>query len=90
MHPRELFAKNLPMIETIVARKIQRERLMGADAEDFASSVRQRLVENDYAVLRRYAGRASLVTYVAVVVQRVLRDLREQDPGRWSPPADGH
>src|SRR5256885_9925743 len=47
--------------------------LSGADAEDFGSFVKLKLIENDYAALRKFEHRCSFAAYISVVVQRLLR-----------------
>jgi len=41
------------------------------EIEDICAQIMAKIVENDYAVLRRFAGRASLTTYLAVVARRI-------------------
>lgn len=88
MQPRDLFEMNLSMIERVIERVCRAARLAGADAEDFASSARLHLIENDYEVLRRHDHSASLATYLTVVVQRLLINLRNHELGRWRPSAE--
>lgn len=57
--------------------------MFGADAEDFASTARLALIENDYAILRLFVGRSSLSTFLTVVIQRLLLDERTKRTGRW-------
>jgi RNA polymerase sigma factor (sigma-70 family) len=57
--------------------------MFGADAEDFASTVKVALIENDYAILRPFEGRSSLSTFLVVVIQRFLIDERTKRTGRW-------
>ncbi|MDP9191525.1 MAG: sigma-70 family RNA polymerase sigma factor [Acidobacteriota bacterium] len=83
MNPRELFESNLSTIDRIVATVCRRARIRGADAEDFASTVRVGLLENDCAILRKYEGRSSLPAYLTVVISRMLSDERIQSRGRW-------
>jgi len=80
-----LFESNLALIDRVIATVCRRARLRGADAEDFASSVRIALIEDDYAILRKYSGRSSFAAYLAVVVQRLLLDQRTHALGRWHP-----
>ena len=40
--------------------------------EDLCGEVFFRLLENDFAILRRFRGRSSLATYLAVVARRVI------------------
>lgn len=81
----ELFESNLALIDRVIATVCRRARLSGADAEDFASSVRIALIDNDYAILRKYSGRSSFAAYLSVVVQNLLLDQRTHALGRWRP-----
>ncbi|HEX2061123.1 MAG TPA: sigma-70 family RNA polymerase sigma factor [Thermoanaerobaculia bacterium] len=85
MHPSEVLQANLRLIEGIVERVCRRARIYGADADDFASTVKLKLVENDYAVLRNHQGRSSLATYLRIVIERWLADETIRDYGRWHP-----
>jgi RNA polymerase sigma factor for flagellar operon FliA len=85
MNARELFESSLSTIDSVVAAVCRRARLRGADAEDFASTARVHLLDNDCAVLRRYEGRSSLAGYLMVVVSRLLSDERIHALGRWYP-----
>ncbi len=85
MDPRQSFEANLSTIDRIIARVCWRARISGADAEDFASSVKVALLEDDCAILRMHQGRASLATYLAVVIDRMLTDERVRTLGRWDP-----
>lgn len=42
------------------------------DREDLVSEVFLQILDNDYAVLRRFEGRSSLATYLAVIARRVV------------------
>lgn len=86
--PRDVLEANVALVDDIVDGVCRRARLYGADAEDFASCVKLALVENDYAVLRKYEGRASLTTYLTVVVERLLADEWTRRQGRWRPSAE--
>jgi len=88
MSPETLFRSNLALIDRVIDGVCRRARLRDADAEDFASTVRLTLIENDYAILRRWEGRSSLATYLAVVARRILADQRVRDYGRWHASAE--
>lgn len=79
----ELFNANLALIDEVIDFVCRRARLNGADAEDFASVARLALIENDYAVLRKWEGRSSLGGYLTAVLQRLLIDERVRVHGRW-------
>lgn len=81
----ELFGSSLRLIERVARGICRRERLYGADADDFVSAATLSLIDNDYAVLRSYEGRSSLATFLAVVFQRLLFDDRNRNLGRWRP-----
>lgn len=55
----------------------------GEDAEDFASWAKMRLMEDDYAVLRKYRGESELRTYLTVVVTRLFHEHGRDRMGRW-------
>ena len=88
MSPEELFRENLPLIERVIAGICRRSGLRDADAEDFGSIVKLELIENDYAILRGYEGRAPLGAFLAVVVQRMLSREWVRLRGRWHPSAE--
>lgn len=51
------------------------------------SEVHLKLVDDDYAVLRRFEGRSSLSTYLISVIQRAFFDFQIKRWGRWRPSA---
>src|SRR5262245_29934777 len=63
--------------------------LSTADVEDIAAEIFLGLVDDDYAVLRRFKGTSSLPTYLTVVVRRicireVVKRQRESELGHVS------
>jgi RNA polymerase sigma factor (sigma-70 family) len=88
MNPAELFRDNLKLIDRVVAGVCRRTGLRDADAEDFASTAKLALIENDYAILRGFEERSSLVTFLTVIVQRLLWRERRRMWGRWHPSAE--
>src|SRR5262249_7496334 len=44
-----------------------------------------RLIENDYAIIRKFRGGSSLRTYLTVVIARQGLDFRDACWGRWRP-----
>lgn len=56
----EFFLANLPHIEKVVAQTCRRCRFRKEEAEDFSSLVMIKLMENDYAVLRKFQGECDL------------------------------
>jgi RNA polymerase sigma factor (sigma-70 family) len=88
MDPRQLLESNLEVIDRIAAAACRRARRYGPDAEDFAASVRLALIEDDYAVLRKYQGRCAFSTYLTIVIERLMEDDRNRVMGRWRASAD--
>ncbi|MBX3425177.1 MAG: sigma-70 family RNA polymerase sigma factor [Pirellulales bacterium] len=56
--------------------------LSAADREDLASDVFLAIVDDDFAVLRRFQGRSSLATYLTVIARRIVvrRLLAQRSP----------
>ena len=79
------FLENLSLIERVIAFVCRKYGLTGADAEDFASASKIKLIEDGYAVLRKFAHKGSLSTYLAIVIQRHYLDLMIRHLGRWRP-----
>jgi RNA polymerase sigma factor for flagellar operon FliA len=88
MEPRDLLESNLEVIDRIVAAACRRARRYGPDAEDFAATVRLALIDDDYAVLRKYQGRSAFSTYLTVVIERLMDDDRNRTMGRWRASAE--
>lgn len=88
MDAASLFRVNLALIDRVTSEVCRRGRLPDADAEDFASTVRIALMEDDYSILRQWQGRSSLAGYLAIVIRRLLCDQRTHDFGRWRPSSE--
>jgi RNA polymerase sigma factor for flagellar operon FliA len=88
MTPEQMFLSELALIERVIAWVCARRFLRRLDAEDFASTVKLRLIEDDYAVLGRFEGRSALRTYLTAVVNRFYLDFQTQRFGKWRPSAE--
>ena len=84
----EIYLAHADLIERTLASVCRRHSVYGADAEDFSSTARLHLLEDDYAVLRRFEGRSSLPTYLTVVITRQFQDWRNAKWGKWRPSAE--
>src|SRR6476620_11211593 len=80
-----LFVETLPTIRRILSGLSRRQGMLMHDAEDFASWATSRLMENDYAMLRKFRGDSSLSTYLAAVCACLAREYRVTHWGRWRP-----
>ena len=85
--PERLFLEHLDVVERIVAIIARRNTLAPSDAEEFGSWARGRLIDSDYAILRKFGGRSSMATYLSVVLSNLFRDFRNARWGRWRPSA---
>jgi RNA polymerase sigma factor for flagellar operon FliA len=85
MNWEKYFLDNLPLIDRVTAFVCRTFGLIGADAEDFASEVRIKLIDDDYAVLRKFEQKASLSTYLAIVIKRHYLDQKTHERGKWRP-----
>jgi RNA polymerase sigma factor (sigma-70 family) len=83
----QLLLDNLDLIERLVRFVARRHHLSFSDTEEFASIVRLKLVENDFAVLRKFEGRSTLGTYLTVVIERLCQDFSIALWGKWRPSA---
>jgi RNA polymerase sigma factor (sigma-70 family) len=88
VNPSELLTANLPLIERAVAFTCRRHHVDPAEQEDFGSVVKLRLIENDYAIIRKFEGRSSFATFVGVVIERLLSDYRIHVWGKWHASAE--
>lgn len=84
-----LFQANLPLVDYVVRNVCRGTRIRNPhDVDDFAASVKVALMENDYAILRRWEQRACLAGYLNVVARRMLSGQRVHEMGRWRPSAE--
>ncbi len=83
-----LFLSQLPVIERVISFVSSRHHLPGLEADDFASHVKLKLIEDDYGILRKFQGRSSIRTYLTVVIQRLFLDYRISAWGKWRPSAE--
>ena len=78
-----LFLEHRALVEQIIRFVCRRRGLRGDEADEFASTVRLRIVESDYEVFRKFQGRSSLHTYLNVVIQHMAIDFRAARWGKW-------
>jgi RNA polymerase sigma factor for flagellar operon FliA len=88
MDPRALYVEHLEVINRIAESLCRRNGIHGADAEDFVSEVRLKLLQDDYAVLRKFRGTSSTTTFLTVVISNLFRDHRIKEWGKWRPSAE--
>jgi RNA polymerase sigma factor for flagellar operon FliA len=79
------FLDNLPLIDRTTAFVCRKYGLISADAEDFASVIHIKLIEEDYAVLRKFKNESKLSTYLNIIIERHYFDLKIHVWGKWRP-----
>jgi len=86
---REFVDRFLPLFAHVIHHSAQARSipLQSSDVEDLCSDVLITMTENDFAVLKRFRGKASLAAYLVVVARRVV--VREMIKRRMSE-AFGH
>src|SRR4029079_5287918 len=83
-----IYLAHRELIDRAIWSVCRRHGLSGADADDFAGGVRLHLIEDDYAVLRRFEQRSSLQTYLLAVITHCFQDFRNARWGKWRPSAE--
>ncbi|AMY08715.1 RNA polymerase sigma factor, sigma-70 family [Luteitalea pratensis] len=73
------------LLSDVIATVSRTSGLPAEDAMDFSQHVHLKLLERNYAPLKRFAGRSSLKTFITVVVRRQLLDWRNRHYGKWRP-----
>lgn len=87
MDYQRLLLDHLDLIAQIVRTVGRRRHLSVTELEDFASFVNLRLIDDDYAILRKFQNRSTLWTYLAAVIERLSLDFCAEKWGRWRPSA---
>lgn len=57
------------------------------EQDDFAATVREKLIDDDYAAIRKHRGEATLETYLTIVIANHFKDYCVHRWGRWRPSA---
>lgn len=88
MNPEEIYLQNLRTIERIAAFVARRHHLAATEVEEFVQEVRVRLLDDDYAIIRKFEGRSSFSTYLTTVIGRLFSQWRVEQWGKWRPSAE--
>jgi RNA polymerase sigma factor (sigma-70 family) len=82
------YAEHAELIESVLSHICRRHHLSPVEADDFCSTARLKLVDNDYEVLRKFEGRSTIRTFLTVVLERAFLDFRNSQWGKWRPSAE--
>jgi RNA polymerase sigma factor (sigma-70 family) len=85
--PRVWLETNVAWIKSLVTQVARSRRLPRQDEQELLSIVWTHLANDEYRVLRRYKGAGSLKTYLRVVIERLVLDMRTANWGKWRPSA---
>jgi len=84
----QYFLTHLREIEQILAFVCRRNHLDAHEAEEFGAHTKLKLIESNYAILRKFEGRSLFTTYLTTVIQRLFFQYRVQLWGKWRPSAE--
>lgn len=87
LNPEALFLEHLGWIEKVATIVCHKHGVWGDEADEFVSWAKMRLIEDDYAAIRKFRGECALKTYLATVVVRYFHEHGRARRGRWRPSA---
>jgi RNA polymerase sigma factor (sigma-70 family) len=88
LSPEQLYLGHLKHIDAAARHSARRRHFNREEMEDFISTVRLKLLENDYEVIRKFQGKSSLRTFLTTVVERLMLDYQNHRWGKWRPSAE--
>jgi RNA polymerase sigma factor (sigma-70 family) len=83
-----LFLAHLAHVEKVARHACRRRGFSPEETEEFVSHTKEKILEDDYAILRKFQGKSSLKTYLTVVIQRLFLDHQNHRLGKWRPSAE--
>jgi len=83
----QLYLAQLETVKRLAAYACRRYGFSREEVEDFTQHVLAKIWADGCAVLRKYQGRSSLSTYLAIVVNSALKDYVNSLWGKWRPSA---
>jgi len=86
--PEQLFLAHLSHIERVATHACRRRGFSREDTEEFVSTVKCKLIEDDYATIRKFQGKSSFETYLTVVINNLFKDHLDHLWGKWRPSAE--
>jgi RNA polymerase sigma factor (sigma-70 family) len=71
------------VLSSVIHRIATARRLNTEDAREFSQTVHLKMLERNYAAFSQFEGRSSLATFLTSVVERMLKDWRNEQWGKW-------
>ena len=87
MDYQKTFVEQLGLIDRVVQFIARRHHLSASDTEEFTSTVHLKLIEKNFAILRKFEQRSNLSTYLTTVIERLYLDFCIARWGKWRPSA---
>jgi RNA polymerase sigma factor (sigma-70 family) len=81
--PEQLYLGHLKLIDEVAKHAAQRRHFSREETEDFVSTVRLKLLENDYRIIRLFRGTSKIKTYLTIVINRQMLDYQNHIWGKW-------
>jgi RNA polymerase sigma factor (sigma-70 family) len=81
--PEQLYLAHLDHIDRVAAYFCRRRRFSREETQDFVSKVHVKLIDDGYAIIRKFQGKCSFKTYLTVVIQRLFLDHLDHLWGKW-------
>jgi RNA polymerase sigma factor for flagellar operon FliA len=88
MSPEDTYLQHLRTIERIASFVAHRYHLNGDESGEFTQEVQLRLIDDDYAIIRKFEGRSQFSTYLTTVILRLFQQWRVEQWGKWRPSAE--
>jgi RNA polymerase sigma factor for flagellar operon FliA len=86
--PDQLFLSHLSFIEQVATYACRQKGFSREATQDFVSKVKEKLWDNDYAVIRKFQGKSSFKTYLTVVINHLFQDHLNHLWGKWRSSAE--
>ena len=87
MDYQKLLLEHLDLVDRSSRYIARRHHLSSSDVDEFISVVRFKLIDRDFAILRKFQGRSNLGTYLVTVIERLYLDFCIARWGKWRPSA---
>jgi RNA polymerase sigma factor (sigma-70 family) len=88
MTAERIYLENLDTIERIARFVAYRNHLNADEAGDFTQEVQLRLIDGDYAIIRKFESRSKFSTFLTTVIPRLFQQWRTEQWGKWRPSAE--
>lgn len=86
--PEQLYLGHLKLIDEIAKHAAHRRHFSREETEDFVSTVRFKLLEDEYKIVRQFRGTSTFKTYLTIVINRQMLDYQNHHWGKWRPSAE--